>query len=75
MRAGPSGADGKARPAKARARGTLDEAVTFFTTRAQKRALLRALRAVDRDRTRALLVVAGVVGEVGAEVRGVSAEG
>lgn len=34
---------------------SLPDALTFFVTRAQRRAILRTLRATDPDRTRALL--------------------
>lgn len=40
----------------------LPSAVTFFLSAGQRRAVLAALRAIDRDRTRALLRVLGVAG-------------
>ena len=38
----------------------LRDGVTFFVTRAERRALLVALRAIDRDRSRALLRALGL---------------
>lgn len=40
--------------------GELPDAITFFVTRAERNAALRALRAIDRDRGRALLRALGI---------------
>ncbi len=39
---------------------TLPSAVTFFLTAGQRREVVRALRAIDRDRARALLLALGI---------------
>ncbi len=45
--------------------GTLPSAVTFFLNAEERREVLRALRVIDSDRTRALLKVLGVRRESG----------
>ncbi|GEM_PF-5289761 len=40
--------------------GGLPDAITFFVTRAERNAVLRELRGIDRDRGRALLSALGL---------------
>ncbi|MEZ6164217.1 MAG: hypothetical protein R3B67_07250 [Phycisphaerales bacterium] len=40
--------------------GELPSSLTFFLTRDQRRAVLRSLSKLSKDRTRALLIAAGV---------------
>jgi len=47
-------------PASAPEPSTLPSAVTFFLSAGQRRRVLAALRAIDHDRTRALLAALGV---------------
>lgn len=51
--------DGKV-PAPAREMREEAHPVTFFVTRAQRRAILAALRAIDGDRVKALCAALGV---------------
>ncbi len=48
------------RPGKARPAGELAHALTFFVSREERRAIVRALRAIDADRVRALKRVLGI---------------